>query len=892
MNCRSIPRLEPPRGKTSTIIPTTVSAPAPNVLFPSFKTNHSSVTKPSLSTAPGSHSNMERQQYQRQNLEIVRHYKLKSVQVRETEDRLSRLEKENLGLRHDLNNAMKKLLSQNKDTVPVLASSSSPLLSVDAVVRDGSTGSSEENNFRDVHSHRHDSLKRKRRSDSKIRNSKADAQRGVPHREEGFDESSSDNPAVDDERPQTKRQRGHLDFQMPISGSFLVAKLDETEVIYQRQHESLCAMMESFKSTSQLYRDLLRKLVKITVPEYQDVDQESITKSDKHQHRLRPSLSPSLSPLPTLSTPQMPRNSAHEKRSLYSRSPRCVEHSPPRSPSPSPFFLSGRRLWEKRNRRAVRDGGNKIELSQSPKLQYKNYRMPVAKVPRIHSQTISSSWSAESSRGKPLAAADEESTADTSVPETTLLPTQRAVRPASRIHHRISALPRIAEHSSHAKSIQSSPQVEPASSLHSAHDQATAWKVIPTGPVRNATPAARLERPQSFIVRNLKRGPGSQAPQAQERLSASHNRRKNMPVADSTVPSFVEQSPDSNGWDMAVVRFDSSADPSPSNSNEATTLNSADDATNDRPNEGLDNGLDDGTNGRTNCGNSCDRGQEETIGVGRTPMKRSTDTLMSKASSNGGNGARNKRRLIRMTRNKLRASPSPMIKSRACISIAQLKKMTPKQLLHCMNKSLLGTVRAPVLTKAIIQNATVPSTRLLTLGSNLLSSFGDAVSPTVSESMPSPPTPPSGLAATKQSGARGQQEEEQLVAVMIPCVQSQEIGTERGPNPTATGDANDIESALSGANDDYDTRDTGSQGFEQSGQYQDMLQQHEVAPRSSLKRTTRKLVPGEPGTYSLLTPRRPALRNKQQVNHKKKHAEQQSRGSLSTDNHDSEPSNH
>ncbi|KAF9179710.1 hypothetical protein BGZ51_003179 [Haplosporangium sp. Z 767] len=864
MNCRSAPHPESPRGKTSTVISTTVSAPkvstpAPNILFSSFKTNHSfgsTVTKPPLSIASDSHSNIERQQYQRQNLEIVRHYKLKSVQVRETENRLSRLEKENLGLRHDLNNAMKKLLSQNKGALPISASSSSSLLSVGAVVRDDSTRSSEENNSRDTHPHRYDNPTRKRKSNSRIRNSKVDAQHGVTHREEEIDENDeggNGNAVIDDERPQTKRQRGHPDFWMPMSRSFLVAKLDETEVIYQRQHESLCAMMESFKSTFQLYRDLIQKLVKVTALEYQDVDQEPVTKGEKHRHRLRPSSSPSLSPPPTLPTPRIPRTSAHEKQPLYNQSPCRVEHSP--SPSPSPFFLSGRRLREKRKRHADHEDANRTEFPRSPKLQRKDHRISVPKIPRIHNQTSSSSWSAESLRGNTLAALDEEPTANMSVPETAPAPTRRAIRAASKIHHRINALPSIAEHSSHAKSIQPSLQIGPAPSFNSVHNQASAWKVTSAEPVLNEIPAARLERPQSSVVRNLKRGPESQARQAPERSSASHYRRENMLISDSTVPSFVEQSPDSNGRDMAIVRFGSSADPSASNLKEATTLENTDDVTNDgpndEPNEGLNSGLSDGTNGRTKCGNSGNNGQEETTGIGMAAMKRSTDTLISKGSSTSGNGARSRRRLIRTARNKLRASPSPMIKSRTCISITQLKKMTPKQLLHCMNKSLLGTTRAPVLTKAIIQNATAPSTRLLTLGSSSLSPFDDSVSPTASESLSSPPIPSPRLAATTQSEIRGQQDKGQFVAVMIPCVQSQGIGAEHGPDPTATGDANNIESTLNGANDNYEICDTGSQDLEQNRQYQNVLQRHEVAPRSFSKRTARSAI-----TYRLPNIRR------------------------------------
>ncbi|KAF9966154.1 hypothetical protein BGZ70_003153 [Mortierella alpina] len=64
-----------------------------------------------------------------------------------------------------------------------------------------------------------------------------------------------------------------------------------------------------------------------------------------------------------------------------------------------------------------------------------------------------------------------------------------------------------------------------------------------------------------------------------------------------------------------------------------------------------------------------------------------------------------RRPIIARRRRLLRATPSPLVKSRSAIKAQHLKAMTPAQLLRRMNKSLLGTSKTPALPKSITRNA-------------------------------------------------------------------------------------------------------------------------------------------------------------------------------------------
>ncbi len=81
-----------------------------------------------------------------------------------------------------------------------------------------------------------------------------------------------------------------------------------------------------------------------------------------------------------------------------------------------------------------------------------------------------------------------------------------------------------------------------------------------------------------------------------------------------------------------------------------------------------------------------------------------TSKTKKTVSSPRQNGV-SKRSVTVRRRGFIRATPSPLVKSRSAIMAQHLKVMTPAQLLRCMNKTLLGTSKTPALPKSIIRNA-------------------------------------------------------------------------------------------------------------------------------------------------------------------------------------------
>ncbi|KAK3808574.1 MAG: hypothetical protein J3Q66DRAFT_417127 [Benniella sp.] len=180
----------------------------------------------------------ERQRHQRQNQEIIRLCALKSIQIRQSEAKLSELENENLDLRTALRNAKRKL-ETNIDKPPSLspprhgrerpsAEDGSGIYSAPYLAKQGRAVSPDEY--------------------SGIDNSRY---------EEEFDQEQE---FANQHGRGFKRNRTRSSEPSFSSKQFLLSKLDQVQTVFQNEHEAMCTMMRSYNSTTRLYKDILHLL--------------------------------------------------------------------------------------------------------------------------------------------------------------------------------------------------------------------------------------------------------------------------------------------------------------------------------------------------------------------------------------------------------------------------------------------------------------------------------------------------------------------------------------------------------------------------------------------------------------------------------------------------------
>ncbi|KAF9434885.1 hypothetical protein BGZ76_007246 [Entomortierella beljakovae] len=180
---------------------------------------------------------LERQKHLRQNQEIIRICALKSTQIRQSEARLLQLENENLELRAELQQA-KQQVNMTTLTPSIRISSPSPQ-SNQALTP----------------------LERLKRTLDGTRNKNTgEISNKMGQNVEDYSQldDQHDNDQNVCQEPRIKKARTNSSHSSNLAfNQSLLSKLDQIQIVYQHEHEALCAMMDSFNSTTRLYKDLI-----------------------------------------------------------------------------------------------------------------------------------------------------------------------------------------------------------------------------------------------------------------------------------------------------------------------------------------------------------------------------------------------------------------------------------------------------------------------------------------------------------------------------------------------------------------------------------------------------------------------------------------------------------
>ncbi|CAO3569993.1 unnamed protein product [Mortierella alpina] len=640
-------------------------------------------------SAISSSSRLEREHYLRQNRDISRLCSLKSAQIRQFEAKLSSLERENLGMRIALREAENGLRAWSGARAASSSSSSST--------------SANFSDLQDVDMLGEAEVIVPRPSQEREANDADLLEETDGH--EGAEDDCSDNNEDVHRRKRRKLSRRASPFGPK---TFLLSKLDQVQVIYQREHQALCTMMASFNSTSRFYRDLLQQLEehalstrKGTGIEFSD-DHSLEPRGPSPQHSQHHEQQESN---PTDEMPQTSHDSPQKTQrcdqSSESASRVILKHSPRQSSSsasPSPFFEPKRYL-----RRRTRQ----------PKVHQK------PRSPRTRStKSLVSSVKPSGPTAETTLPPSEKATRDLDDSEDSQIIVTRAPRPSGATRNALSmnALPGIAEDGPLELSGAISGTGDSFTFLQSRLSVSTEYlgSTVPPDVTTGGPESDRSDQSnvQDSIARKLKprqSSPDIQTAKHKEEGLYKHRTEKTRRIGDScaTQDSGSERAKSIALSKALLAKFSKPAAPSHGSGNmsapeqpQVASLKVAH-STNTRD---LDN-----------CGAITDANSG--LQDGDADALQGADTLWE-ALSNGDNTSKggaatasprrsgvSRRPIVARRRGFLRATPSPLVKSRSAIKAQHLKVMTPAQLLRRMNKTLLGTPKAPALPTSITRNA-------------------------------------------------------------------------------------------------------------------------------------------------------------------------------------------
>ncbi|KAF9282830.1 hypothetical protein BGZ68_005731 [Mortierella alpina] len=641
-------------------------------------------------SAISSASRLEREHYLRQNRDISRLCSLKSAQIRQFEAKLSKLERENLGMRIALREAESGLKA--KDRMQAASSSSSSSTSV---------------NFSDLQ----DADTSAEVIVPKAAQRKATNDAVLLQEVGGHESADDDNTDSSDGARRHKRRKLSRRASPFGPKTFLLSKLNQVQAIYQREHQALCTLMASFNSTSRFYKDLLQQLEEHALYTSKGIGVES---SGEHALDLREPASPQHSqhhqqrkPEPNGEILQSPHSSPRKR--LYSEGSsgstsrgtlKGHRRQPSSSPSPSPFFKPTRYL-RKRPRQLRSKQKSKSPSAACSEDLFLSSSKPSGPTPEI---TLPSC---------------DKATQDVEDLEDNHVVGPRVPRLSTRNVFNMNTLPRIAEDE----------PPEPSGTMAETRDKFTLLRsrvsvsaefLGPATP-RDATVGepeiGRSDRSnvQESIARNLK--PSSSSPGARRakhkdigssEYRVESNRRigdywatrnpqgeraKSIALSKALLAKFSKSAPSSDG----SGDIDAPEQPRAASMQATTTVTNPDvevfgSSGNVKPN------LEDG--------DGSDLQGENTL---QEPLTHEDDTSQTRTTIPSTRHDGVKRSIIARRRGIFRATPSPLVKSRSAIRAQHLKVMTPAQLLRRMNKTLLGTSKAPALPRSITRNESYSS---------------------------------------------------------------------------------------------------------------------------------------------------------------------------------------
>ncbi|KAG0214473.1 hypothetical protein BGX28_001927 [Mortierella sp. GBA30] len=720
--------------------------------------NTSSVTGTRLSSSTSSDlpgSNIERMHYLRQNQDLSRLCSLKSVQVRQIEAKLSKLERENLGMKMALRETEKELTRKER-LAAVPASTSSAF-------QDHTDVDTTQMQDRSQQSHECQWLAaRCMASRDDDRQAKLDVNWGDEYNEQ---------------LPQSKGSSRYPLSQSPFeSKAFLMSKLSRVHAIYKSEREALRTMMASFNSTTRFYKDLLKQLEMHTLSagrHSRDQESEDDIGVDRSSHKQRhqrqqlgcTSILTDIDMGRSLHSSLLEKNGDTSFKSPYRSASTSFKGWPnhstaSNSPSPSPFFDTSR-LVRKREREHNR--------SQSVPLQSLC----------VHRTNGSLSFRSE----VPRSGLEQALMKDTDLnerldgPEPVPVAIPCTARPSPKFPSANSTLPKINELAP-LEITKSSGQPGPVTFLRSQPSlSAELLESVKTShPAEHAESNATPTATHSMAL-NLKLAP--QVPRSpisiSRRKDEFHNKRRLLnarhtadafdDTAQDTIPGnerlkaialskallakFVSHTSTSTVTDAAT-----SAPSSNVRAIQPTATNNGDDSNTHQDGDNWmdEDGEEDG-NGKFESSDKSGTGRGTSLEYSGGDISRKTSSISHAIhAGHGGTGVVHRRPVI--SKKRLRATPSPMIKSRSAITAQRLKAMTPQHLLRRMNKSVLGVSKAPALPKAIVRGTTAfgnfPAVLAPPSSPEQPQSSSSAQSPRASVSadhgedirlMPPPPTP-------------------------------------------------------------------------------------------------------------------------------------------------------
>ncbi|KAF9961065.1 hypothetical protein BGZ72_005023 [Mortierella alpina] len=776
-------------------------------------------------SAISSPSKLEREHYLRQNRDISRLCSIKSAQIRQFEAKLSKLERENLGMRIALREAENGLAARDRAQAARLSSSSTSTNLSDSQDADAQGREAE------VVIPKPAQVTQGRQTSDAIL---------LGENESVEDDSSS---SSDDTR---RRKRRRLSRRASPFGpkTILLSKLNQVQVIYQREHQALCTMMASFKSTSRFYKDLLQQLeehalytskgsVSETLGEHSLEIRESASPQHSQHHQPRePELSTEILQSPHCSPPERQLSGGSSEslsKGAFENRPRQASSTP----SPSPFFEPTRFLRKR---------------TRQPKANQK----PRSPGTRLEDSVMYSHKSSDPAR-EAMVPPSEKPRQDSDESEENQAAAPRVPRPPSRIAFNTSALSDIAENGALELVKTTSGTQDNFTILRSQLSMSTEFleSTTPRDVIMGEPESDRSDRSdaQESIARKLKPDPfNAGVHKAKNNILGSSTKRmeNNRRISNSWATRDPEgERAKSIALSKALLaKFSRSSAPSdgPDDSNapeqSQTASMQAATASRDSDVHGVNLDLD---SSHEDVSGSALQGEETADTLGQAPtledIPKTGTTIPSPRHTNV-----NRRPIIARRRGFLRATPSPLVKSRSAIKAQHLKVMTPAQLLRRMNKTLFGTSKAPALPKSIIQSAEYTSISSTKAPSSL--------------SNPSPSTQDNDTPIGSAKIERDSQTSEDTLSAkkLMPPPPT--------PAPKLT---KKYRYRLASVNGQGPARSTGGSGEKGSVPIGDRDGDRERVGAPSIAYNLPSLrgvlYQGDPGTYSIRTPRRPATKS-------------------------------
>ncbi|KAF9981524.1 hypothetical protein BGZ75_007120 [Mortierella antarctica] len=465
-------------------------------------------------------------------------------------------------------------------------------------------------------------------------------------------------------------------------------------------------MMASFNSTSRFYKDLLQQLEEHALSSRRCTDDES-----SGEHSLEPreptSLRNSQQHQQRVSDPdegilQTPRDSPQKRQqrkgSSESRSRMALKNSPRQyssSASPSPFFEPNRYL-RKRTR------------------QPRAHQKPKSPVTRSTDLTLST-FKASGPNLETTLPPSEKAPRDLDDSEENHIVVPRLIRPTAGNVYNMNALPRIAEDRPLELSGTISGTKDSFTVLRSRLSMSTEYlgSTAPRDVTIGEPESDRSDQSsvQESVARKLK--PSTLSPYVQKAkhkdVGPSRNRiEKSQRIGDNWATRDPEgERTKSIALSKALLaKFSRSAAPSDEsgdrNAPEPPRAANMQAAASDSSSNFDDSGVIVNAVSRLEDGGG--NGLYGANTLGEMPTNEDNTSKTGTATHSPRHSGLSRRPIIARRRGFLRATPSPLVKSRSAIRAQHLKVMTPAQLLRRMNKTLLGTSKAPALPKSITRN--------------------------------------------------------------------------------------------------------------------------------------------------------------------------------------------